>query len=75
MKRREVTANFWNRWKQDSGAIIGEATDGEFRLGRGELRVSVQHPNRHFQEVIGYAGLKLWSEFMSADRCDGTGVC
>ena len=32
---------------------MGEAPDGEFRLGCGKLRVSVQHPNRHFQEVIG----------------------
>ena len=28
-------------------------------------------PNRHFQEVVGYTALKLWSDFRSADRCLG----
>lgn len=39
--------------------------------------MSVQHRNEHFQEVVGYTGLKLWNEFRSAGRylgvMDGTG--
>lgn len=47
---------------------IGKQRDGELSLGLGELTISVQHRNEHFQEVVGYMGLKLWNEFWSAGR-------
>lgn len=33
---------------------IGKERDGDFSSGLGELMVSVQNPNEHFQEVFGY---------------------
>lgn len=46
---------------------IGKEQDGEFSSGIGEL-MSVQHRNEHFQEVLGYIGLKLCHEYRSIGR-------